>query len=141
MRIPTPRLFACAKSAHRFKTKSGDGIKFNVFLLILGFSRFIFLMVTESRDRMQVEFCLACAFKKIGGVPREILFLPSPFVSRLCFLVAPFYHAVFPVCKNGLQCLLLYDILLHLLLHPVCLVLQFYGQFAHFLVIVQHAVF
>jgi transposase len=62
------------KESLRFKTKSGDEIKFNVFLLILGFSRFKFLMVTESRDRMQVEFCLACAFKKIGGVPREILF-------------------------------------------------------------------
>ncbi len=62
------------KESLRFKTKSGDEIKFNVFLLILGFSRLKILMVTESRDRMQVEFCLACAFKKIGGVPREILF-------------------------------------------------------------------
>ena len=62
------------KESLKFKTKSGDEIKFNVFLLILGFSRFKFLMVTESRDRLQVEFCLACAFRKIGGVPREILF-------------------------------------------------------------------
>lgn len=62
------------KESLRFKTRDGDEIRFNVFLLLLGFSRFKFLMVTESRDRIQVEFCLACAFKKIGGVPREILF-------------------------------------------------------------------
>ena len=62
------------KESLKFRTKNGDEIKFNVFLLILGFSRFKFLMVTESRDRMQVEFCLACAFRKIGGVPHEILF-------------------------------------------------------------------
>ena len=62
------------KESLKFKTVTGEEIKFNVFLLILGFSRFKFLMVTESRDRMQVEFCLACAFKKLGGVPHEILF-------------------------------------------------------------------
>ncbi len=49
-------------------------IKFNIFLLTLGFSRFRFLMATESRDLFQVEFCLACAFRFIGGVPHEILF-------------------------------------------------------------------
>jgi len=62
------------KESLKFKTACGEEIKFNVFLMILGFSRFKFLMVTESRDRMQVEFCLACAFNKIGGVPHEILF-------------------------------------------------------------------
>lgn len=31
-------------------------------------------MATESRDLFQVEFCLACAFKYIVGVPHEILF-------------------------------------------------------------------
>ena len=39
-----------------FKTKDGETIKFNVFLLILGFSRTKFLMVTETRDLQQVEF-------------------------------------------------------------------------------------
>lgn len=62
------------KESLRFRTVKGDEIRFNVFLLILGYSRYKFLMVTESRDRMQVEFCLACAFHKIGGVPHEILF-------------------------------------------------------------------
>ena len=62
------------KESLKFQTKAGDIIQFNVFLLILGFSRTRFLMVTESRDLRQVEFSLACAFRYIGGVPREILF-------------------------------------------------------------------
>jgi transposase len=62
------------KESLKFKTTEGEVIKFNVFLLTLGFSRFRFLMATESRDLFQVEFCLACAFKYIGGVPHEILF-------------------------------------------------------------------
>ena len=57
-----------------FKTIDGDTIKFNVFLLILGFSRTKFLYVTESRDLKTVEECLVRAFKYIGGVPHEILF-------------------------------------------------------------------
>ena len=57
-----------------FKTMNGDTIKFNVFLLILGFSRTKFLYVTESKDLNTVEQCLVKAFKYIGGVPHEILF-------------------------------------------------------------------
>lgn len=62
------------KESLKFKTVDGEVIKFNIFLLTLGFSRFRFLMATESRDLFQVEFCLACAFRFIGGVPHEILF-------------------------------------------------------------------
>ena len=62
------------KESLKFKTKDGETIKFNVFLLILGFSRTKFLMVTETRDLQQVELCLACEFKSLGGVPHEILF-------------------------------------------------------------------
>lgn len=47
------------KESLNFKTKDGETIKFNVFLLILGFSRTKFLMVTETRDLQQVELCLA----------------------------------------------------------------------------------
>lgn len=57
-----------------FKTTDRDTIKFNVFLLILGFSRAKFLYVTESKDLKTVEECLVRAFKYIGGVPHEILF-------------------------------------------------------------------
>ncbi len=62
------------KESLKFKTQDGDTIKFNVFLLILGFSRTKFLCVTETRDLHTVEECLVKAFKYIGGVPHEILF-------------------------------------------------------------------
>ena len=62
------------KESLKFKTKDGETIKFNVFMMILGFSRTKFLMVTETRDLQQVEFSLACAFRYFGGVPHEILF-------------------------------------------------------------------
>ena len=56
------------KESLKFKTRDGDMIKFNVFLLILGFSRTKFLCVTETRDLQTVEECLVKAFKYIGGV-------------------------------------------------------------------------
>ena len=62
------------KESLKFKTQDGDVIKFNIFLLILGFSRTKFLCVTETRDLHTVEECLVKAFKYIGGVPHEILF-------------------------------------------------------------------
>ena len=62
------------KESLRFRTVDGDVIKFNVFLLTLGYSRVRFLYVTETRDLRQVQECLVKAFEYIGGVPREILF-------------------------------------------------------------------
>lgn len=62
------------KESMKFKTQDGDIIKFNVILLILGFSRTKFLGVTETRDLHTVEECLVNAFKYIGGAPHEILF-------------------------------------------------------------------
>ena len=50
------------KESMNFKTKDGDTIKFNVFLLILGFSRTKFLCVTETKDLHTVEECLVKAF-------------------------------------------------------------------------------
>ncbi|MEE0875907.1 MAG: hypothetical protein UIH18_01300, partial [Fibrobacteraceae bacterium] len=49
------------KESLKFKTQDGDMIKFNVFLLILGFSRTKFLCVTETRDLHTVEECLVKA--------------------------------------------------------------------------------
>lgn len=62
------------KESVTFKTKSGESIKVNVFLIVLGFSRIKFFKVTESRSQQDVFFCLIVAFKYFGGVPKEILF-------------------------------------------------------------------
>lgn len=57
-----------------FKTKNGKSIKFNIFLITLGFSRMRFIKVTESRSQQDVFYCLFRAFEYFGGVPKEILF-------------------------------------------------------------------
>lgn len=62
------------KESLTFITKSGKSIKFNIFLIVLGFSRMKFIKVTESRSQQDVFFCLIVAFKYFGGVPKEILF-------------------------------------------------------------------
>ena len=51
------------KESLKFKTQDGGTIKFNVFMLILGFSRTKFLCVTETKDLHTVEECLFKAFK------------------------------------------------------------------------------
>ena len=62
------------KESLTFETKSGKSIKFNIFLIVLGFSRMIFIKVTESRSQQDVFYCLLGAFTYFGGVPKEILF-------------------------------------------------------------------
>lgn len=57
-----------------FKTNSGESIKFNIFLITLGFSRMRFIKVTETRDQQTVFLCLYQAFAYFGGIPKEILF-------------------------------------------------------------------
>jgi len=57
-----------------FKTKSGKSIKFNIFLITLGFSRMRFIKVTETRDQQTVFNCLFLAFYFFNGIPKEILF-------------------------------------------------------------------
>lgn len=62
------------KESLTFETKSGKSIKFNIFLIVLGFSRMRFIKVTESRSQQDVFYCLLVAFTYFGGVPKEILF-------------------------------------------------------------------
>ena len=62
------------KESLTFKTKSGKSIKFNIFLIVLGFSRMKFIKVTEARSQQDVFFCLIVAFKYFDGIPKEILF-------------------------------------------------------------------
>lgn len=62
------------KESLKLTTKKGDIIKFNVFLITLGYSRYKFIKICETRDLSSVELSLCCAFKYFGGTPKEILF-------------------------------------------------------------------
>lgn len=62
------------KESMKFRTKSGDIIKFNVFLAILGYSRYKFLRVTETRDYGTIQSCIIQAISFFRGAPKEWLF-------------------------------------------------------------------
>ncbi len=62
------------KESLKFETKKGEIIKFNIFLITLGYSRYKFIRACETRDLQAVEFSLCRAFKEFGGTPKEILF-------------------------------------------------------------------
>ena len=62
------------KESLTFKTENGKSIKFNIFLITLGFSRMRFIKVTETRTQQEVFYCLFQAFGYFGGIPKEILF-------------------------------------------------------------------
>lgn len=62
------------KESLKLMTKKGELIKFNVFLITLGYSRYKFIKICETRDLRSVELSLCCAFKYFGGTPKEILF-------------------------------------------------------------------
>lgn len=52
----------------------GKIFKVNIFLLVMGFSRCKFLMITSDRSQETLFQCMAKAFEFFGGVPKEILF-------------------------------------------------------------------
>lgn len=62
------------KESLKLTTKKGEIIKFNIFLITLGYSRYKFIKICETRDLRSVELSLCCAFKYFGGTPKEILF-------------------------------------------------------------------
>ncbi len=55
-------------------TKSGKVITFNIFVIVLGYSRKRYFQITESRSQPILFDCLINAFKFFGGIPKEILF-------------------------------------------------------------------
>lgn len=55
-------------------TKEGKKITFNLFLMVLGYSRYKYLVPTFSREQKVLFECLGRAFSDIGGVPKEIWF-------------------------------------------------------------------
>lgn len=54
--------------------RAGTEFKINVFILLLGYSRYKFLKLTTDRTRDTVFRALTEGFEYFGGVPREILF-------------------------------------------------------------------
>lgn len=52
----------------------GEVFRINIFLMVLGYSRYKFLMITSDRTQETLFSCMVSAFKHFGGVPHEILF-------------------------------------------------------------------
>lgn len=55
-------------------SRNGEIFKINIFLMVLGFSRYKFIMLTSERSQETLFNCMVNAFKFFGGVPKEILF-------------------------------------------------------------------
>ena len=54
--------------------RDGEIFKINIFLMVLGYSRYKFLMITTDRSQETLFNCMIKAFEFFGGVPKEILF-------------------------------------------------------------------
>ena len=62
------------KENMKIHSKSGEEYEINVFNYKLGYSRYCYFEVRESKTQQDVFECLINAFKETGGVPQEILF-------------------------------------------------------------------
>jgi len=62
------------KENMKIHSKSGEEYEINVFNYKLGYSRYCYFEVRESKTQQDVFECLINAFKATGGVPQEILF-------------------------------------------------------------------
>ncbi len=54
--------------------REGKRYKINIFLMILGYSRYRFIKITKDRSQPTLFNCMAEAFKFFEGLPQEILF-------------------------------------------------------------------
>lgn len=54
--------------------KEGIQFKINIFLMVMGYSRNKFIIITTDRSQETLFECMIAAFKYYGGVPHEILF-------------------------------------------------------------------
>lgn len=52
----------------------GQAFKVNIFLMVMGFSRKKFIMITSDRSQETLFQCMIEAFRFYGGLPHEILF-------------------------------------------------------------------
>lgn len=55
-------------------SKYGEIFRINIFLIVLGYSRYKYIELTIDKDQRTVFKCLCNAFKYFKGVPKEILF-------------------------------------------------------------------
>lgn len=55
-------------------SRTGEIFKFNIFLIVLGYSRYKYIAITSDRTQDTLLKCLSEAFIHFDGVPREILF-------------------------------------------------------------------
>ena len=56
------------------KTKSGETLKMNIFLMVLGYSRYKYICLTQDRTQDTLFRCMMNAFAYFGASPHEILF-------------------------------------------------------------------
>ena len=56
------------------KTKTGEILEVNIFLIVLGYSRQKFIKLTMNRTQQTLFECLFDSFRFYEGVPKEILF-------------------------------------------------------------------
>jgi len=54
--------------------RKGQTFKINIFLMVMGFSRKKFIMITSDRSQEVLFKCMVTAFEFYGGIPHEILF-------------------------------------------------------------------
>lgn len=54
--------------------RNGEIFRVNIFLMVLGYSRYKFIMLTSDRSQETLFNCMVSAFQFLGGVPKEILF-------------------------------------------------------------------
>lgn len=62
------------KENFKLKNKYNDEFEINIFLVVLGYSRYKYLMLTTDKAQTTVFKGLIESFKYFGGVPSEILF-------------------------------------------------------------------
>ncbi len=55
-------------------TRAGEPVTFNIFLILLGYSRLKYIRLTLDRAQDTVFKSIICAFKYFNGVPKEIIF-------------------------------------------------------------------
>ena len=54
--------------------RAGEKFKINIFLMLSGYSRYKFIMITSDRSQETLFKCMTETFSHLGGIPHEILF-------------------------------------------------------------------